>query len=67
MTWKTLLPASLVATVLAIATIALATPPKASAQSACGGGAGKLCVKTCGTECPNGSCCLWTYYYYSKT
>jgi hypothetical protein len=39
-------------------------PTKLRAQG-CGAFNGKKCASDCTRECSDGSCCGWSYYYYS--
>jgi hypothetical protein len=42
------------------------TPEPLQAQSGCGAFRGMMCQSDCTRECSNGSCCSWSYYYYSE-
>lgn len=42
------------------------SPRPLDAQVTCGANDGKPCSDVCNAQCSNGSCCNWSYYYWSK-
>lgn len=68
MTWQRLVVQSTASAALAVLLITVATPKTAVAETgACGDYTHNLCRQTCNKECSNGSCCDWSYYYYSTS
>jgi hypothetical protein len=58
----------LVVASVALGGLTVATPlaPRPlQAQTSCGAYSGNKCADVCNKECSNGSCCSWSYYYYS--
>lgn len=69
MSWKKLLPTSLVAAGIALVGLAWLMPSKADAQGgggagSCGAGAGQMCRKVCDEPCEY-ICCDERYFYYA--
>lgn len=71
MSWRKLVPITLILTAFAIGGITLATPGNLDAQVQlnCGENNGNLCRKKCNETCHGGTsteCCDESYWYYPK-
>ena len=64
MTWKKLLPTSLLSAAFVALAISFAMPGPAEAVPSCEAAPGSSCSSTCVSLCPNGSCCEWEHKNY---
>ena len=65
MSWKTLIPISLIGAAIAVLVIILSVPTGAQRPpTGCARQSGDDCASVCVQECSNGSCCFWRHYNY---